>query len=69
MTKERIIIGSLITYPFAIFPNKVYRYIGDMKNGIAICEDKEGNKWRFSRTELVQATEEQKNEFYNIKQP
>jgi hypothetical protein len=63
MAENKIEIGDIVTYCLGILPSTVYRYIAEQKHGIALCEDKQGDRWRFSYAALIPATEEQIKEF------
>jgi hypothetical protein len=51
--------GDLVIYDRGLFPEVVYRYIEYMGAGVAICEDKDGNRRCFSIRLLTPATPEQ----------
>jgi hypothetical protein len=64
---NRIKVGQHVTFPDGFNPSKVYKVLCHMENGTALCEDNLCNRYTFSKSRLIHATDEQINEFYNIK--
>lgn len=62
--KREIQIGQIVIFELSLLPDTPYKYIENMGNGVALCEDVKGNRWQFSYHFLKPANKDLINKFY-----
>ena len=51
MSKDQL-IGKTVKFKDGMLPDKTYKVIAVLENNIALCEDNDGKRWKFSKDKI-----------------